>query len=96
MGTQDTGRINIRENWRNNQEWPTQCLWIVHSWLSLQFFLMFIRPVSCVPISPMSLDCSFFIVPSVFPNVYSSCVWKGQPRMNNPETLVTLITRLRC
>ena len=51
-----------------------QCLWIVHSWLSHQFSLMFIRPVSCVPISPMSLDSSFLIVPSVFPNVYSSCV----------------------
>jgi hypothetical protein len=26
-----------------------QCLWIVHSWLSLRFSLTFICPVSCVP-----------------------------------------------
>ena len=81
-----------------------QCLWIVHSWLSLRFSLMFICPVSCIfnvgsvsrlsildstfgfllclfvprllyPMLLVSLDCPFLIVPSVFSNVYLSCVF---------------------
>ena len=56
-----------------------QCLWIV-------LFLICIRPVSCVPsvcglfcfwfvfvlwiVYPVSVDCAFLIIPSVFSNVY--------------------------
>jgi hypothetical protein len=41
-----------------------QCFWIVHSWLPIQFSLMFICPVSCVlnvgSVSGLSnLDCPF-------------------------------------
>ena len=72
-----------------------QCLWIVHSWLPLQFFLTFICPVSYVPnvasvsglsifyfpfgfFLPVSLDCPFLTAPSVFSNVYLSCVLCAQ------------------
>ena len=61
---------------------PFGFLWIVHSWLSLQFSLTFICPVSCVSnvasfFELSILDCPFgflWIVPSVFSDVYLSCV----------------------
>ena len=48
-----------------------QCLWIVHSWLSLQFSLTFICSVSCVPnvtsVSGLSiLDCPFSFLLRLF------------------------------
>jgi hypothetical protein len=47
-------------------------LWIVHTWLFLRFSLMFIYFVLCLvcPMLPVSLDCPYLIVPSVFSNVY--------------------------
>jgi hypothetical protein len=51
-----------------------QFLWIVHFWLPLRYSLTFIRPVSCVPYVAISLDCPFLIAPSVFSNIYLSCV----------------------
>jgi hypothetical protein len=46
-----------------------QCLWIVHSWLSLWFSLPFVLCLMC-PMLPVSLNCPFLIVLSVFSNVY--------------------------
>ena len=55
-----------------------QCLWIVHSRLSLRYSLTFIFVLCLVyPALPVSLDCPFLIAPSVFSNVYFrpvSCV----------------------
>ena len=53
----------------------TQCcqfLWIVYFLLSLRYSLTFIYLV--YPMLPVSLDCLFLIAPSVFSNVYLSCV----------------------
>ena len=50
------------------------CLWIVYSWIPLQFSLTLICPVSCVTNVVLFLDCLFLITPSVFSNVYLSCV----------------------
>jgi hypothetical protein len=48
-----------------------QFLWIVHSWFHLLFSLTFIFGLCIVyPMLPVSLDCSFLVVPSVFSNVY--------------------------
>ena len=49
-----------------------QFLWIVHYWLPLRCSLTFICPVYYM--WPVSLDCSLLIAPSVFSNVYLSCV----------------------
>ena len=49
-------------------------LWIVHFVLPLRYSLTFICLVSCVPYVVISLDCPFCIAPSVFSNVYLSCV----------------------
>ena len=43
-----------------------QCLWIVHCWLPLQYYLRLVWPML-----PVSLDCPLLIAPSVFS---SSCV----------------------
>jgi hypothetical protein len=43
-----------------------QFLWIVHFGLPLRYSLTFIM----YPMLPVSLDCSFWIAPSVFSNVY--------------------------
>ena len=52
-----------------------QCLWIVHSWLTLWFSLTFICLVSCVlNVAKMSVDCPFLIDPLIFSHVYLSCV----------------------
>jgi hypothetical protein len=46
-----------------------QCLWIVQSWFPLRCSLTFIFVLCLVyPVSPVSLDCSFIITPSVFSN----------------------------
>ena len=51
-----------------------QFLWIVIFLLPLRYSLTFICPVSCVPyVSSFSGLSIFFIVPSVFSNVYLSC-----------------------
>ena len=47
-----------------------QFLWIVHSSLPLSFVCL--RPVSCYPMLPVSLDCPFFIAPQFC--LSSSCV----------------------
>jgi hypothetical protein len=49
-----------------------QFLWIVIFWSPLQYSLTFIYLV--YPILPVSLNCHFLIAPSVFSNVYLSCV----------------------
>jgi hypothetical protein len=62
--TQDTGQINVRDNWSGHHEATSvisnvylscvlcvrccQCLWLVHSWWPLQLSLTFICPVPCV------------------------------------------------
>jgi hypothetical protein len=49
---------------------------------------------------PVSLDCPFFIIPSVFSNMYLSCVLctlreyrRGNEKKDNPEKLATLGTQ---
>ena len=42
--------------------------------LPLQYSLAFICPVSCVPYVASVSGLSFFIAPSVFSNIYLSCV----------------------
>ena len=49
-------------------------LWIVHFWLPLRYSLTFICPCFVYPMLPVSLYCPFLIAPSVFSNVYLSCV----------------------
>jgi hypothetical protein len=49
-----------------------QFLWIVLFLLHLQYSLTFIYLV--YPMLPVSLDCPVFIAPSVFSNIYLSCV----------------------
>ena len=64
------------------------CLWIVHSWLPLQFFLTFIYVAIVSGLSildcpyifrshllmlPLSLDCPFSIAPTVSSDVYLCC-----------------------
>ena len=49
-----------------------QFLWIVHFWLPFRYFLTFIYLM--YPMLPVSLDCPFLIAPSVFSNVYLSCI----------------------
>ena len=51
-----------------------QFLWIFHFCLSLRYSLTFICPVSCVPYVASFSGLSFFIAPSVFSNMYLSCV----------------------
>jgi hypothetical protein len=51
-----------------------QCLWIVHSWWSPRFSLMFIYPVSCVLNTDSTSGLSILDCPSVFSNLYLSCV----------------------
>jgi hypothetical protein len=51
-----------------------QCFWIVHSWLPIQFSLMFICPVSCLLNVDRTSGVSILGDPSVFSNVYLSCV----------------------
>ena len=51
-----------------------QYLWIVHSWLHIQFSLMFICPVSCVLNVDRTSGVSILGDPSVFSNVYLACV----------------------
>jgi hypothetical protein len=46
-----------------------QCLWIVHSWLPDVASVSGLSILDC-PMLPVSLDCPFLIVPSVFVNVY--------------------------
>jgi hypothetical protein len=49
-----------------------QFLWIVHFWLPLRYSLTCICHVSCAPNVDSGL--SFFFTPSVFSNIYLSCV----------------------
>ena len=51
-----------------------QFLWIVHCWLSLRCSLTFICPVSCVLYVASFSGLFILISPSVFSNVYLSCV----------------------
>ena len=51
-----------------------QFLWLVHSSLPLQFSLTFICPVSCVSNVASFSGLSILRAPSVFSNVYLSCV----------------------
>jgi hypothetical protein len=51
-----------------------QFLWIVFFLLPLRYSLTFICPVSCVPYVASFSGLSFFITPSVFSNIYLSCV----------------------
>ena len=51
-----------------------QFLWIVPFTLPLRYSLTFICPVSCVPYVASFSGLSFFITPSVFSNMYLSCV----------------------
>ena len=50
-----------------------QFLWIILFWLPLRYSLAFIYLVYSM--IPVSLDCPFLIVPSVFSNVYSWFLW---------------------
>ena len=52
-----------------------QFLWIVYFLFRLRYSLMFICPVSCVPYVASVSRVSILIVPSVFSNVYLSCVF---------------------
>jgi hypothetical protein len=51
-----------------------QFLGIVYFWLPLRYSLTFVCLCLVYPMSPVSLDCLFSIAPSVFSNVYLSCV----------------------
>ena len=51
-----------------------QFLWIVFFLLPLRYSLTFICPVSCVPYVASFSGLSFFYYPSVFSNIYLSCV----------------------
>ena len=51
-----------------------QILWIVFFSLHLRYSLTCICPVSCVPYVASFSGFSFFITPSVFSNMYLSCV----------------------
>ena len=59
---------------------PVSCVPNVASFSGLSFFitlqysLTFICPVSCVPYVASFSGLSFFITPSVFSNIYLSCV----------------------
>ena len=56
---------------------PVSCwqfLCIVLFWLPLRYSLIFICPVSCVPYVASFSGLSFYITPSVFSNMYLSCV----------------------
>ena len=56
---------------------PVSCLLYVASFSGLFMTLSVfynICPVSCLPMLPVSLDCSCFITLSVFYNIYLSCV----------------------
>jgi hypothetical protein len=61
--TQDTGQINIRDNWSGHQEWTSQRHW------QHRFVLCLVYPVL-----PVSLACPFLMATSVISNVYLSCV----------------------
>ena len=52
-----------------------QFLWIVFFFITLGYSLTFICPVSCVPYVASFSGLSFFITPSVFSNIYLSCVF---------------------
>ncbi len=51
-----------------------QFLWIVLFLLPLRYSLTFICPVSCIPYVASFSGLSFLITPSVFSNIYLSCV----------------------
>ena len=51
-----------------------QFLWIILFLLPLRYSLTFICPVSCIPYVASFSGLSFFITPSVFSNMYLSCV----------------------
>jgi hypothetical protein len=51
-----------------------QFLWIVLFFLPLRYSLTFICPVSCAPYVTSFSGLYFFIAPSVFSNIYLSCV----------------------
>ena len=51
-----------------------QFLWTVLFWLPLRYSLTFICSVSCVPYVASLSGLSFCIAPSVFSNIYLSCV----------------------
>jgi hypothetical protein len=46
-----------------------QCLWIVHSCLPIVSGVSGLSILAC-PLYPVSLDCPFLLVHSVFSNVY--------------------------
>ena len=58
-----------------------QCLWIVHSWLPLQFSLTFIYSVSGLSI----LDCPFS-----FSNIYLQCLWIVHSRLPSLDSCLWL------
>jgi hypothetical protein len=51
-----------------------QFLWHIHSALPLQYSLTLIVLCPVCPMLPVSMACPFFVAPSVFSNVYLSCV----------------------
>ena len=51
-----------------------QFLWLVHSSFPLQYSLTFICPCLVCSMLPVSLACPFFVAPSIYSNVYLSCV----------------------
>ena len=46
------------------------CIAHLFSFLCCDFCFVCLRPVSCVPLLPVSLDCPFLIASSVFSNIY--------------------------
>jgi hypothetical protein len=51
-----------------------QFLWHIHSALPLQYSLTLIVLCPVCPMLSVSMACPFFVAPSVFSNVYLSCV----------------------
>jgi uncharacterized membrane protein len=84
LATQYTGQINVRENRWDNQEWTIQKLYCVDNVANISRLSILDCPIGfllhlsvlCIvwPTLSISLDCSFLIVPSVFSNIYQSCV----------------------
>jgi hypothetical protein len=76
LGTQDTGQINVRE-YRSGKKRVIPMLPVSLDCpfvLPLRYSLTFICPLSDVPYVASFSGLSFFIAPSVFSNIYLSCV----------------------
>jgi hypothetical protein len=77
LGTQDTGQIHFREYRRGNtKEQSRETGNIAYTWhrTNKWYSLTFICPMSCVSYVASFSRLSFFITPSVFSNMYLSCV----------------------